>query len=131
MKAYLYLVFLIFSTSVFAVELTPYSDHKITKKEWIEYHSQITEELGTSRKQDIGNSTEIFTQDLGTQYVVITFTSANHQAHPSWVTEVMTISNNQMHTRVIGFYAGDVEAFTSFYQNFKNIQHSINNQLTP
>lgn len=130
MKAFLLLTLLAITSAGFTIELRPYSKHEITAEKWDKYHAQISNELRSTRKLNSDKHTEIFTKDMGSQLIVITFTSEKHKAHPSWVTEVMIIENNQLHTQVIGYYAGDFKAFTSFYDNAKNNSEAMKDHLT-
>lgn len=130
MKYFLLLVLFLMSVTGFAIELNPYSSHKITVEEWNEYHQRISNELKGSQTYDVSNNTERFVEDLGLHHIVVTFTRMGHKAHPSWITEVMTISNNQLHTRVIGYFAGDQQAFESFYSSKKDQLAEINTHLT-
>lgn len=131
MKILLLLILLVlFSSTGFTIELRPYPSHEITKENWNTYHAQIANELASTRKTDTAKHTQTFSKDTGTQLIVITFTSKKHKAHPAWVAEVMTISNNQLHTRVIGYYAGDIQAFKSFYESIKSQSEVMENHLS-
>ncbi len=130
MKILLLLILAGYSSTGLTIELRPYSSHEITIANWNTYYEEIASQFVNTRKIDNTAHTQTFTKDSGTQLIVITFTSKEHKAHPAWVTEVMTVSNNQLHTRVIGYYAGDMQAFKSFYKSIKSQSEAMENHLS-
>lgn len=129
MKGLFLLLIIAFSTIGYAIEINPYTSHVISKDDWNTYRNKVVKELASTRKVNATAKTEVFTKELQGKLITVTFTNPDHLAYPSWVTEIMSISDNKLHLRAIGYYAGDKSAFVSFYNAIKEQQNTIRNGI--
>ena len=110
---------ILFSPSVIAVEVKPYEVAEITEEQWAQYHSKVNKELSSSHRAYDEHHLEVFSDDVSR--ASIAFTMPGHKAHPAWVTRQVIMDGESISMQVIGYFAGDEEAFKVLFKQYQEM----------
>ena len=127
MKFVVISIFLVFSNCVFGIEVEPYETPKISVERWNKYHESTSTELAETRRSYDTHKLELFSDDK--TRASIAFTMPGHKAHPSWVTRQVEMKGGAMNMKVVGFYAGDEEAFKILFGQYQEMANQTRKQF--
>ena len=113
-------IILAFATSLAsAVEVEPYPKANINPEQWDQYHSIISTELVTSRRAYDSHKLEVYSDDK--TRASIAFTMPGHNAHPAWVTRHVAFKDDKLNVNVIGYFAGNEDAFKILFNQYQQM----------
>jgi len=127
MKIFTTIMLVLFSSPIFAVEVSPYKEPRVSVEEWNNYHKAIFKELEKWRKAYKLIDLEIFND--GVTRSSIGFTMSGHDAHPSWVTRYVEMTDGSVYIKVVGYYAGDEKAYRKLFQHYQELANQAQKDL--
>ena len=113
------ILLVLFSVTVTAVEVSPFERAEITEEQWSQYHSAVNKELSNSRRAYEKHYLEVYSDDVSR--ASIAFTMLGHKAHPAWVTRQVVMDGESISMQVIGYFAGDEEAFNVLFKQYQEM----------
>jgi len=127
MKIITFLIFFLFTSIVYSVDVVPYETEKITIEQWNEYHDLVSKELAITGRAYESHKLEVFSDDQ--VRASIAFTMPGHKAHPSWVTRHVESKDGSIYMKVIGYFAGDEKAFKILFGQYQEMANQTRKQF--
>jgi hypothetical protein len=123
MRNFITLIFLITSTSVYAVDFKPYAGAKVSAKQWEAYHQIVLDSFeSTAQKFPKQHLVVYFNDPEATSYA---FTTKGHEAHPSWITRKAVELKGSVNMNQIGYFAGQEKAFAKLYKQYIKLNDKL------
>lgn len=127
MRICVVLLALIVSSPIFALDMTPYPQTEISEQDWGDYHKEVVDKIGSSRRAYDEHYLEVFSEDE--TRANIAFTMPGHKAHPAWVTRYVHFEEGALNLVVVGYYAGDKTAFEKLFAQYEAMAERTRKQF--
>ena len=121
------LILIAFATLAWAIDVKPYPTADITADQWNNYHELVSKNLASSRRAYDSHKLEVFSDEK--TRASIAFTMPGHEAHPCWVTRYVTEENGEVSLSVIGYFAGNEEAFKKLFYQYEAMAEQTRKQF--
>lgn len=110
------LLALLWTSSLWAAPWKPYPEAQISADQWQDYYDSVVAEFGGTRDDIADAKLVLFTDEATHTYYA--FTTADHPAHPAWITRKVVEQDGAISIQQIGYFAGDEEPFAALFDDY-------------